>query len=108
MSESANSGQAAAGQGRRQGEGSAFWTYLLKRLGAALPVLVGVTFICYAILSAAPGDPVRILMGQHYQRAGESEAHRRFQEPVEHHCHGASHNRLRARRKTSPPTISRL
>jgi ABC-type dipeptide/oligopeptide/nickel transport system permease component len=40
--------------------------YLLRRILAALPVLLGVTFLCYAALSAAPGDPVRILMGQHY------------------------------------------
>jgi len=33
---------------------------------AAIPVLVGVTFICYTVLVAAPGDPVRIVMGQHY------------------------------------------
>ena len=55
-----------AGQGRRPSEHSAFWGYVLKRLGATIPVLLGVSFICYAILSAAPGDPVRILMGQHY------------------------------------------
>lgn len=41
-------------------------SYLLIRVLAALPVLVGVTFICFTILMAAPGDPVRIVMGQHY------------------------------------------
>lgn len=40
--------------------------YLLMRVLAAVPVLIGVTFICFAILMAAPGDPVRIVMGQHY------------------------------------------
>lgn len=40
--------------------------YILMRVLAAIPVLVGVTFICFAILMAAPGDPVRIVMGQHY------------------------------------------
>ncbi|MEZ5338894.1 MAG: ABC transporter permease [bacterium] len=79
MSETANSGQEPAaapvdaGKRRRAGEGSAFWAYVLKRLGAALPVLIGVTFICFAILSAAPGDPVRILMGQHYDEEIASE-----------------------------------
>jgi peptide/nickel transport system permease protein len=56
-----------------RGERSAFWGYVLKRLGAAIPVLFGVSFICYAILSAAPGDPVRILMGQHYDEQIASE-----------------------------------
>ena len=40
--------------------------YLVMRALAAIPVLIGVTFICFAILAAAPGDPVRIVMGQHY------------------------------------------
>ena len=40
--------------------------YVLLRALAAVPVLVGVTFICFTILMAAPGDPVRIVMGQHY------------------------------------------
>lgn len=40
--------------------------YIVLRLLAAVPVLIGVTFICFAILMAAPGDPVRIVMGQHY------------------------------------------
>jgi peptide/nickel transport system permease protein len=41
-------------------------TFILRRLLISIPVLFGVTFICYGILSAAPGDPVRIIMGQHY------------------------------------------
>lgn len=40
--------------------------FIAGRLLQAVPVMLGVTFICYAILFAAPGDPVRILMGQHY------------------------------------------
>ena len=40
--------------------------YLLRRVLAAVPVLLGVTFLCYSALTAAPGDPVRVLMGQHY------------------------------------------
>ena len=42
--------------------------YVLMRVLAAVPVLVGVTFICFSILMAAPGDPVRIVMGQHYNQ----------------------------------------
>jgi peptide/nickel transport system permease protein len=40
--------------------------YVSGRLLQAIPVMVGITFICFAILYAAPGDPVRIMMGQHY------------------------------------------
>jgi peptide/nickel transport system permease protein len=40
--------------------------FVLLRLLAAVPVFFGVTLICYGILVAAPGDPVRIVMGQHY------------------------------------------
>jgi dipeptide transport system permease protein len=40
--------------------------FILLRLLAAVPVMLGVTFICFAIMVAAPGDPVRIIMGQHY------------------------------------------
>lgn len=41
-------------------------SFILRRLLASIPVLLGVTLISYGILSAAPGDPVRIIMGQHY------------------------------------------
>lgn len=40
--------------------------FLGSRLLQALPVMLGVTFICFGILVLAPGDPVRIVMGQHY------------------------------------------
>lgn len=40
--------------------------FILRRLLQAVPVLLGVTFICFAVLMLAPGDPVRIIMGQHY------------------------------------------
>lgn len=40
--------------------------YIVMRVLASVPVLIGVTFICFAVLMAAPGDPVRIVMGQHY------------------------------------------
>ncbi len=41
-------------------------TFIIRRLLQAVPVLLGVTFICFAVLMLAPGDPVRIIMGQHY------------------------------------------
>ena len=40
--------------------------YVAMRVLAAVPVLIGVTFICFAVLTAAPGDPVSIVLGQHY------------------------------------------
>jgi hypothetical protein len=40
--------------------------YLLLRALSAVPALIGVTFICFSIMMLAPGDPVRIVMGQHY------------------------------------------
>lgn len=40
--------------------------FMLRRIVSAIPVLVGVTFLVFVILNAAPGDPVRIVMGQHY------------------------------------------
>ena len=43
-----------------------FYRFLLLRLLATIPVLFGVTFICFGILHLAPGDPVKIAMGQRY------------------------------------------
>ncbi|MDQ3024855.1 MAG: ABC transporter permease [bacterium] len=40
--------------------------FILRRIALSIPVFIGITFICFAVLSAAPGDPVRIVMGQHY------------------------------------------
>jgi peptide/nickel transport system permease protein len=40
--------------------------YIVLRVLAAIPVMIGVTFICFTVMNAAPGDPVRIVMGQHY------------------------------------------
>jgi ABC-type dipeptide/oligopeptide/nickel transport system permease component len=50
--------------------------FILRRIALSIPVFVGITFICFAVLAAAPGDPVRIVMGQHYdaQIAGELRA----------------------------------
>ena len=40
------------------------WKYILKRIVAMIPVLIGVTLIVYFILSLAPGDPVRAMLGE--------------------------------------------
>ena len=39
------------------------WRYILKRLLMIIPVLVGVTFVVYMILSVADGDPVQTILG---------------------------------------------
>ena len=39
------------------------WKYILKRLVALIPVIVGVTLIVYFIMSLAPGDPATTILG---------------------------------------------
>ena len=36
---------------------------ILKRLLLLIPVLIGVTFLVFSILSLAPGDPVLVVLG---------------------------------------------
>ncbi len=38
--------------------------YIFKRLLQMIPVIIGVTFIVYLILSFSPGDPAQIILGQ--------------------------------------------
>jgi peptide/nickel transport system permease protein len=40
------------------------WKYILKRLFALIPVIIGVTFIVFMILALAPGDPASLALGQ--------------------------------------------
>ena len=37
--------------------------YTLKRLLALIPVIIGVTFLIYFIMSFSPGDPARMQLG---------------------------------------------
>lgn len=39
------------------------WKYILKRIIALIPVIVGVTLIVYFIMSLAPGDPATTILG---------------------------------------------
>jgi peptide/nickel transport system permease protein len=39
------------------------WKYILKRLLALIPVLIGVSFLVFLILQLAPGDPAQIILG---------------------------------------------
>jgi len=43
--------------------------FLVKRLIGLVFVILGVTFITFIIGYAAPGDPIRIMMGQHFDLA---------------------------------------
>ena len=38
--------------------------YIGKRLLAMIPVILGVTLIVYCIMSLAPGDPARSMLGE--------------------------------------------
>lgn len=38
--------------------------YVLRRLGQAIPVFLGVTFVAFLLLYLTPGDPVELFMGQ--------------------------------------------
>jgi peptide/nickel transport system permease protein len=38
------------------------WLYALRRLLMTIPILLGVTIICFALVKIAPGDPIRALL----------------------------------------------
>lgn len=42
------------------------YRFILKRLLMLIPVLLGVSFIVYTILSFTPGDPVQMMLGDNY------------------------------------------
>ena len=39
------------------------WKYILKRLALMVPVIVGVSFIIFFIMSFMPGNPARLILG---------------------------------------------
>jgi len=41
------------------------FTYILKRLLAAVPLLIGVSLIAFAIMAALPGDPATAILGSY-------------------------------------------
>ena len=43
--------------------------YLLKRFLSIIPVLLGITIITFTAIHLAPGDPIRVRMGQRYDPA---------------------------------------
>lgn len=40
------------------------WKFIRRRLMLLIPVLMGVTFIIYMIMSFAPGDPAKVILGE--------------------------------------------
>jgi len=44
-------------------EGEAMSKYILSRLLQIIPVLIGVTFLVFALLSLSPGDPAQMILG---------------------------------------------
>lgn len=40
------------------------WRFIVKRLIAMVPVLIGVTLLVFIIMSFAPGDPARMILGE--------------------------------------------
>jgi len=39
--------------------------YVLRRLLLVIPIMLGVTFIVFTIIDLTPGDPVKMILGQH-------------------------------------------
>jgi oligopeptide transport system permease protein len=48
---------------RRPNEGGALARYIARRLLLAIPVLIGASFLIFAMVFALPGDPIRALSG---------------------------------------------
>ena len=38
------------------------WLYVVRRIGLTIPILLGVTIICFALVQIAPGDPIQNLL----------------------------------------------
>jgi ABC-type microcin C transport system permease subunit YejB len=53
------------------------WTYVLQRLLLLIPTLLGITFIAFALIHLAPGDPAELRAGGGLGAAG-SEGLSRF------------------------------
>ncbi len=42
----------------------AYLQYIFKRIGAMIPVIIGISFILFSILVLTPGDPARTILGE--------------------------------------------
>ena len=56
------------------------YRFILKRLIMLIPVLLGVSFIVYTIMSFTPGDPVQMMLGDNYSE----EAYAALEEELGH------------------------
>ncbi|MGZ6983067.1 MAG: ABC transporter permease, partial [Ilumatobacteraceae bacterium] len=41
------------------------FAYILRRLLQAIPVVLGVTILCFFMIHLVPGDPARTMLGVH-------------------------------------------
>ena len=59
-------------------------TYIIRRLLMLIPVLLGVTLLTFSIAKLTPGDPARLMLGQHAtpERIAEIRAELRLDDPV--------------------------
>ena len=39
--------------------------YILKRLLMLIPIIIGISFLIYFVMSLSPGDPARIILGEY-------------------------------------------
>lgn len=44
------------------------YKYILKRLALMIPVIIGVSFIIFSIMSFMPGNPARLILGEKQRR----------------------------------------
>ncbi|GMA56478.1 hypothetical protein GCM10025858_09810 [Alicyclobacillus sacchari] len=59
-------------------------SYIVRRIMEAIPALLGISIISFILLHIVPGDPVRIMLGQHYtaQRAAALSASLGLNKPL--------------------------
>lgn len=39
--------------------------YIFKRLLMLIPIIIGISFLIYFVMSLSPGDPARIILGEY-------------------------------------------
>ena len=53
-------------------------SYILRRLAATIPVLLGVTAVAFTLTYLLPGDPARALAGERYREEELEKMNRNF------------------------------
>ena len=51
---------------------SSYFSYAVRRLALTIPILWGVFTVTFILFFVVPGDPARLLMGQHRDAAMEA------------------------------------